>query len=736
MAFSRSNSYPEEVNIDNCAREPIHIIGKCQSHGAVVACNLQDLTVLQCSENTAVHFSIPHNELLGKEIAVLIGKELQKEFKQHLCSEQEFFPVEVVINEKKFLLLPHFSEEILLLDFEPLEEKQEPVSFQKQLSSILNRLKNAKSTQDLCERAASLTKDIFEYDRVMIYRFDEAWNGEVVAEEKAENATSWLGLHYPATDIPAQSRALFLENRMRIITNVYDEPVPVTPVLSPLTQQPLDLSQSALRGVSPIHLEYLQNMGVGASLTAAIVVKGKLWGLLTCHHNTAIFINYYQRESCRLLVEIFSNELSLKETNNFLEERRLAEKIKERLVLQMNAEKDLFEALTENTLFTDLVPCIGGALLFNGVLQTAGTTPSKNDINSLVSNFLAEKEENLFTSSKLSEEFEPAEKYKEIASGILSLRISENNYLLWFKPEVIQTVSWGGDPNKKGTYDEEKQRISPRKSFEKWSEQVRGVSEKWKEADVNVVKAFGENISYLLLEKQRNEIKGLNERLQEANRELELFNFGLSHDLRAPLRGMKGYLSILMEDHAEKLGDSGLTTLETSIGLAREMNSLIDDILAYSRTSSDEVRKGKIDVNALLEEILKTFNPEATFPKTKIVVAKNLPEMEGDKRMLFQLWANLIGNALTYSAKIEEPKVEIGYIGETEKNVYFVRDNGIGIPKEQQEKIFATFSRLKGKEYKGSGIGLALVKLVVEKHEGRIWVESEEGKGATFFFEM
>ena len=722
--------------MDNCAREPIHIIGKCQSHGAIVSCDKLNFKVLQCSENTAALFSFPHEELLGKEIAFLIGQELQEQLQQNLNSRKGYSPVEVKINAKKFLLLPHPSEEVLLLDFEPLEGMHEPVNFQRQLSSILNRLKNAENSEDLCERAGTLTKDIFQYDRVMVYRFDEEWNGEVVAEEKAENADSWLGLHYPATDIPAQSRALFLKNRMRIIANVYDEPVPVTPVVSPLTQKPLDLSHSGLRGVSPIHLEYLENMGVGASLTAAVVVKGKLWGLLTCHHDSPKFLDFYQRESCRLLVEIFSNELSLKETNRFLEERALAEKIKEKLVLQMSPEKDLFEALTAETLFTDLVPCVGGALLFNGQLETTGTTPSENDIYTLVSEFLAEKEENLYTSSKLSEEFKPAEKYRETASGVLSLRISENNFLIWFKPEVIQTVSWGGDPNKKGTYDEEKQRISPRKSFEKWSEQVRGVSEAWKDADVNVVKAFSENISYMLLERQKNEIKALNERLLEANRELELFNYGLSHDLRAPLRGMKGYLEILKEDHADKMGEKGLATLETTFDLAKEMNSLIDDILSYSRMSSNEVKKGKVDVNELLKEILKTFNSEVTFPNTKVIVEKDMPAMEGDKRMLFQLWANLIGNAFTYSGKKEEPRVEIGCIRENEKNVYFVRDNGIGIPQEHQAKIFATFSRLQAKEYKGSGIGLALVKLVVEKHNGKIWVESEAGKGASFFFEL
>ena len=214
-------------------------------------------------------------------------------------------------------MLAHLSEDNLILDFEIIGETWDPGHFQQQLTSIINGLDTTESIPTLCDRAASLMKDIFGYDRVMVYRFDEEWNGEVVAEEKEEPLESWLDLHYPASDIPSQSRKLFLKHKVRIISDVNYEPVPIAPEISPLTNKPLDLSRSALRGVSPIHIEYLQNMKVGASLTAAIIVNGNLWGLVACHHYSAKFINYYQRETCKFLTQVFSNNISTIQTGIF-----------------------------------------------------------------------------------------------------------------------------------------------------------------------------------------------------------------------------------------------------------------------------------------------------------------------------------------------------------------------------------------------------------------------------------
>lgn len=730
-----SVSYPEKIDISNCSKEPIHIIGKSQSHGVIVACNRQTLEITQCSENTAKFFGIDFRELLQKPLKVLLGEAGEEKLRLALQDAENFLPEELQIGEQEFVMLPHISEDSLVIDFEPLYENRDPRLFQRQLTKILNKLRSSVSSLALCAEAAALTRELLGYDRVMIYRFDEEWNGEVIAEEKEEQLESWLGLHYPSTDIPAQSRKLFLKHRVRIISDVNYEPVPISPEISPVNHKPLDLSRSELRGVSPIHIEYLQNMGVGASLTAAIVVNGKLWGLIACHHYSAKFINYYQRESCRFLAQMLSSELALKETNNFLEKTEKTGKLREKLILQMEKDPDLSAALTTyETKFTQLVSCGGGAVIGNGEITLIGETPTKEQVFDLQYNFLDSLEEDVYFSRNLSAAYPKASEYIKAASGLGSVRIGQDKYLLWFRPEVVQTVNWGGNPEKKAFYDEQKKRLSPRKSFEKWSQKLSGISQPWRNFDISTLNALKESVSHFTVERQKNEINELNKKLVEANKELELFSYGLSHDLRAPLRGINGYVNILKEDHLKGVSEEGKELVETILELTDKMNALIDDILSFSQISTKNLREQEFSVNLMVEEILQLFNVKLNYPNTKISLQDDLPQMKGDKRMLFQLWSNLLNNALKYSRKAENPQVEIGAFEKEGRTIYFIKDNGIGIDPKHADKIFQTFSRLAGKSYKGTGIGLALVKRVLEKHQGEIWIESEKGKGSTFFF--
>lgn len=731
------SGYPGEVNLENCAREPIHIIGKTQAHGVLLVCDPLSLKVTQAGTNTREFFSVPHEELLGAHISRLLQQEEVNELKEALASKEIAVPQEVKINGRSFLMSAHFSDINLMLDFEPLSQQHDPFFFQKQLSHILNKFKSTHSIEQLSGTAALLTRQMFGYDRVMIYRFDEEWNGEVVAEEKEEEMHSWLGLHYPATDIPQQSREMFLKHRVRVITNVDYEPVALEPQLSPLMGKPLDLSHSSLRAVSPIHIEYLKNMGVGASLSAAIVVKGKLWGLIACHHNSAKYLDHYQRESCRFLAQMFSTEIELQETTSFISKTELSEGLRQKLLRQMRQKSDIVEALTAGEVkFTDLVSCGGGALFFNKTWNFVGKTPSEEQVQQLLHEFLAEQE-NLFYTRKLSEIFPPAEAYKELASGIFSLRLTEDQYIIWFRPEIVQTVNWGGNPEKKGFFNKEKQRISPRKSFEKWSQQVTGTSKAWKDFDISVARRLRENMSHVMLARQRTEIEALNEQLLRANEELELFSYGLSHDLRAPVRGVDAYLQILQEDFSADMKGEAAQLVQKSRDMMRKMNALIDDILEYSGLhKTGELILREIELKPLLEEVLQFFSVKTAYPSVTVRIQENLPKVVGDRRMLFQVWANLITNACKYSAEKENPVIEIG--GERKKGeyLYFVKDNGIGFDPKYAEKIFNTFSRLAGSEYEGSGIGLAIVKRILEKHGGEIWAESQPGEGTTFYLKF
>lgn len=724
----------DKLDLENCSREPLHIIGKTQAHGVLISCDPKSLKITQVGENTSQFFGMAYDEILGKELSYLLGEKQVEELVDFLSKELST-PHDVSINNTNFLMLAHYSGPNLILDFEPYREVNDPFYFQKQLTQVLNKLQAANTIYQLCEAAADLTKKMFGYNRVMIYKFDEEWNGEVIAESKNEEMDSWLGLHYPATDIPAQSRELFLKTRVRIIADVNYTAVPIIPELSPATGEPLDISRSGLRAVSPIHIEYLKNMKVGASLSAAIIVKGQLWGLIACHHKTAKYLDFYQRESCRFLAQMFSTELALQENNFLINQVKRSEIIRRQLVAQMNKESNVVMALSEgNVKFTQLISCGGGAIYMNGRWKVIGLTPNEEQLESLL-NFSRQQPESHFETRNLSTVFPEAKAYKESASGVIFLKISENIYIFWFKPEEIQEINWGGDPLNKAFYNEKEQRLSPRLSFEKWIEKLTGVSKPWQETDKDILRALRENISYILLVQQQKEIEILNTQLVEANKELKIFGFGLSHDLRAPVNGMESILTILDEDHREELSEGGQELLQMCRDLNKKMNNLIDDILEYSRLNNiDDLEISTIDTSELIEEVLKFVNTKGSYPHTTLKIQSSLPKMEGDRRLLFQLWANLLNNALKYSSQKENPIVEVGTSVKNGREVFFIKDNGIGIHPDFWEMIFETFKRAVGENFKGTGVGLAIVKKVIEKHNGEIWVESEPDQGSEFYF--
>jgi light-regulated signal transduction histidine kinase (bacteriophytochrome) len=728
---------PGEVNITNCDREPIHIIPQSQAHGVILICNKLDFEITQCSRNIEEVLGFKFQDVLSRPLSAILPLEEVKKLQKNLSEENTLLPGEVSLNGSRFFMIPHISGDHLVLDIEPSGDSIDPIIFQEQLTKILNEIDETNSIAEMCQQAVSLVKYLFDYDRVMMYRFDEEWNGEVVAEVKEKELESWLGLNYPATDIPKPAREIFLKQGVRIISDVHYKASAIQPPVSPITNRPLNISKSELRGVSPIHIEYLKNMKVGASLTAAIILDGKLWGLLACHHSHPKFVNYHQRQSCKFLTQIFSNKLAQRTSDTFLKEREKSEKIRKELVSYLYS--DIAKALTfYNPGFTGIVNCGGGAVYYKGNLNLAGNTPKQEDVISLIFDFLNNKNERLFQSKNLSKHYAPAEKFKETASGILTVRIGEEDegFIMWFRPQSSNTVSWGGNPKKNGVVKDGIEYLSPRKSFERWTQEVSGVALNWEKYDLEAAMALQDSLTHFLVKKQKDEIEELNNSLSEANKELKTFSYSVSHDLRAPLRGIEGFANILSEEYSSKLDDFGQNALKSITTSVEKMDLLIEEILSYAKVGQTELVKQKFSLKELVEEIILTKDLEIQFPNAKISVGRNLPNIEADRRMISQLMNNLIGNALKYSSAKKQPVIEIGSMTKNSETVIFVKDNGIGFDPEQADKVFEIFSRLAGAAYQGSGVGLAIAKRVVEKHKGRIWVETVPGSGTTFFFSL
>ncbi|RKS50536.1 multi-sensor signal transduction histidine kinase [Gillisia mitskevichiae] len=728
-----------KTTITNCEKEPIHIIGRSQAHGVILVCNPISLEITQCTENAEQLFSLSVDHLLGQHLAILISSEKVNQIKEKLDQGKNLIPDEEVINNSKFLIIPHVSQGNLVLDFEPAGAGLNSSLNLNLLPAILSEIENTQSIPEMCKLAVSQIKHLFEYDRVMMYKFDDNWNGEVIAEVKEDHLESWLGLHYPARDIPKQARDIFLKQGVRIIGDVNFIPSKLIPEISPITNQPLDISRSELRSVSPIHIEYLQNMGVGASLTAAIILEGELWGLLACHHYSPKFINYHQRQTCKFITQVFSNSLTVKTTKTFLLQMEASDAIRKKLVLQMESISNIQDSLLNfSPKFTDIIECSGGAYYQEGKLKLVGITPQKEEVMDLLQNFIFKKDEEVFFTKSLGAQYSKAKSYTKLASGLLSLRLKDakKSYILWFRPEISETVFWGGNPEKIGYVKEGIEYLSPRKSFEKWTQQNAGISKQWENYDLQAVAALQESITYIIVKKQRDEILHLNDQLVDANQELQTFSYSISHDLRAPLRGIDGYARILRDHHMEDLDDYSKKAIYTIVNSAEDMDRLIEDILAYSSVGRTNLKREILSLEKMIEDVLLKHNMAKHFPDTRIIVASEFPKIEADKRMISQLLNNLIGNAFKYSSKSEKPLVEIGYIKKEKENIYYVRDNGIGIDANLNHKIFDVFSRLAGDEYEGSGIGLAIAKKVVDIHKGELWLESELDKGTTFFFSI
>lgn len=735
---SPSQLYPQKIDLNNCDKEPIHKLNKVQNHGAVLSFDLETLQVVQCSNNIESFLKLKPEAVIDKSIQDLFGKAIFNDLATAL-QHNKFTAIPYETQLHKLLLIPHKNENHFILELEQSVAETNTFTYQQQLTEIINQLSNATDEQEMCDLAATLVKDFLQYDRVMIYQFDENWNGEVVSEAREEKLESWLGLHYPATDIPQQARQLFLKQGVRIISEITNDTAYMVPQLSPVTNDVLDLSKSELRAPSSIHIEYLQNMKVGGTLTAAIVYNNTLWGLIACHHYSPKFISYHHRLSCKFLTQVFANQLGLRAFNSSLKKINEYAEVRSALVKQMSANWNITEGLSvhENNLLS-LTEASGVAILIDGKLTCLGNTPKKKEILALCDWITKEKQDEVYYTNKLSTEFIDAKHYEDTASGVLHLTISKgkNNKLLWFKPEVLETVDWGGNPNKSFEIDEANARLSPRKSFEKWSEKVKGQSDAWHDYEIAAAKALKESISEIIVEKY-DEVMQLNKQLEKAYKELESFSYSVSHDLRAPLRGIDGFAQIIKEDYFDSLDDYGKNALETIISSTEKMNELIDDILHFSGLHQQKMRVGEVDINKLVDEVIALNQTTVLFPNTQIIVQHDLPNTYGDASMLTQLFSNLLNNALKYSAEEEEPVIKIGHQYINGVGWYTIQDNGIGIDMNHEKAVFEIFNRLVDNDkYPGTGIGLAIVKRVVEKHNGQIILDSVLGEQTTFKFRL
>ncbi len=387
-----------------------------------------------------------------------------------------------------------------------------------------------------------------------------------------------------------------------------------------------------------------------------------------------------------------------------------------------------------------------GVVIFSGdQCIRAGATPPETEIRELFGWIRPQLQNNLFETRSLTQLYPAAESFKGIASGLLVLEISKahGDYILWFRPEIIQTVNWGGNPNKPvEVLLDGSLRMSPRQSFAKWQETVRDHSLPWKPSEIEAAAELRSLIIGVVL-RQADEMAAVNFELQRSNEELDSFAYIASHDLKEPLRGIHNYANFLMEDYAEVLDEDGVSKLQTLVRLTQRMEDLINSLLDISRVGRAQLIWQTVNLHEVVQQVISTLMITRPQSGVEFHVPKPLPHVECDLDQVNELFTNLISNAIKYNDKMQKC-VEIGFhydrniSREFQIPIFYVRDNGIGIPQEHLDKIFTLFRRLHGKNDfgGGTGVGLTIARKVVERHGGKIWVESTPNQGSTFYFTL
>lgn len=486
---------------------------------------------------------------------------------------------------------------------------------------------------------------------------------------------SYLGLRFPAADIPAQARQLYRLNRLRIIPDVDYRPVPIEPAENPRTGRPVDLSLSLLRSVSPIHLEYMRNMGTAASMSISIVVEGKLWGLVSCHSRAPHRVPLYVRNSCDFAVRSLATQIAATEHASEAARRLELAAVHTRLLARMSIAADWKRGLIDSgTDFLAQVNASGAAIVVEGDYLSVGTAPSEHEVRAILSWLEHQPEAEVHVTDNLPGAMPGAEDFADVASGILAIRISElhPSWVLWFRPEVVQTVEWGGDPHK---VVKEAGRIHPRRSFDAWKQQVRGHSQPWQSAEIAAARDLRAAVVGIVL-RRAEELAKLSQELQRSNKELEAFSYSVSHDLRAPFRHIVGY-SELLREREQNLDEKSKHYLDSITESAIAAGRLVDDLLNFSQLGRIPIATSNVDMDKLVAEVRRSLALNIEGREIDWQVGQ-LPPAWGDATMLRQVWFNLIENALKYSRPRQRATIAIEGWVEGQETCYVVRDDGVG----------------------------------------------------------
>lgn len=486
-----------------CDREPIHIPGSIQPHGVLLVVDVATQSILQISENAGDVLGVDPESVLDTPLSDVLTLPADLFDDEERPAHSAWIPVAFPHARKagSWHAAVHAYETRWMIEIEPREAyfEDDPIRVAYDLA---RRLESDPNVERAAARVARTIRNLLGYDRVMVYRFDHDWHGEVVAEARRDDLEAYLGLHYPSTDIPAQARALYLRNRVRQISDCKYVPARILPANDPLTNDATDLSDVSLRSVSPVHLEYLGNMGVTGTLVASIVANGKLWGLISCHHYSPFFADHQMREVADAVARSFAARVAAIEELAKIEVESILLTVREKLITAFNESERIDPELLA-TLAPELLEVVdadgvavfaGDRVIRHGQLPDEGALLRIRDVMSGEAGARKEGLDGVLHTDQLGTHYpDLSDPYVNgLAAGLIFMPLltESRHAVMWTRMEQVRQVRWGGNPSLAKLENIPGARLSPRQSFETWQETVQGRSRPWSRQHLDSARAL------------------------------------------------------------------------------------------------------------------------------------------------------------------------------------------------------------------------------------------------------
>lgn len=842
---------PSAIDTNDCAHEPIRIPGSIQPHGFLLGLDEDQEHIVVASENAADSLRTPFRLILNASVELLFDRELLSALNQQKCALEPEGMVTYLgsfrVRDELYAVITHCVEGKRVLEFERQDRLVRSEMMNSIITNFVGTLSKLESEQELCDAITAQVAELTGYDRVLLYSFDEEGHGTVLSEQNNGRLPSYLDLRFPAADIPKQARELYLQNTVRIIPDAYATSSPLRTATEEAPQT-LDLSLSVLRSVSPVHIQYMKNMGTVSSMSISIVSEGRLWGLISGHHSERRLVPYLVRSACDMLSKLVGTQLTTFRATARLNTLTGFHLVQRQLLTDIAAQNDYLGVLsTQMDVLQQITAAAGVVLSIDGKHHVAGTVPADADITRITDWLDSVPKNEIYVTRELSKDLRWAADLADTASGLLAIRISDvrQRYILWFRPQAVRTVTWAGEPGK--TTGPEY--LHPRKSFEKWREIFRGQSIQWTEAEEESAREFLAAMRTISLRRAEEEAEISNSRFEQLTHALpeKIFTAddsgklvyvndrwleqglgeqgvwyeegrlepedqaridqvwknavhmgepfeeevrilcGEPRTLRwnmvrvVPFRRKSGEragwigsvidLTVRREREAalrmtEKLA---LTGRMTSV-IAHEINNPLESItnllflvrhdlpedaqsqqylaqaenelerisgitrqtLRWSRENSQGAET--FSAGGLFSEVLRLFQGKILNRNITASVREGYDiAIWGILGQIRQVIANLVSNAVDAAPLGGNVWLEARPLSDGGAEL-IVGDDGAGVTKEQQSRLFEPFFSTKGDL--GNGLGLYISEEIVERHGGEIRYTSAPGEGAVFYVSL